>query len=422
MKELPAKGPSGVVGDHLAAFARSAGIQPDPRTGRRIRIGIPTTFSLARAPEESLRAIHALVSAALARPAVLTLDFESARSVDLCAASVLFALAAEAHSPRRRVQVKLPASERLRSRLAASGLGRIDPAAASGDVLLPLDRLVRLEAWSEKQLHRRASDHANRVMERLENWAYVNGRRILTDEFRERVGQAVGEAVTNAAQHSRSDWWMAGHVEQGSRNIPRVHLVIFNFGDSMSQSWARLPDASPTQKVLGDFIAAHADAFDRDWTKENLLDLLAVQERMSRFGDEVERGVGTLRIIELFEYLFVSSKHAPRARMAWLSGRTHIVFDGRYFLRQSRIESREGTHDLAFNHANDLCAPPDPTAVRNLPLSFPGTLLTLDFDLRQQYFTKAKVGDELDIDAPHGGPGPARWPSVQTLGRRRIRD
>jgi len=83
-------------------------------------------------------------------------------------------------------------------------------------------------------------------------------------------------------------------------------------------------------------------------------------------------------MIETFQGL--SGDRFGTAKMCVMSGRTHILFDGKYKMKrtsQGRI--------VAFNEDNDLSRLPDRQYVRHIDEGFPGTLISLQFFLDQEY-------------------------------------
>jgi hypothetical protein len=123
--------------------------------------------------------------------------------------------------------------------------------------------------------------------------------------------------------------------------------------------------------------------FDREWTDDDLRMVFALQDGATRFDEE--RGVGTLRGTAWFEYLAERCGPESNTRMAWVSGNTHVLFDGRYTPKPSPLQRRSNRRDVAFNAENDLRDRPDRTAVTHLSVPFPGTLMTLQFDLSRRF-------------------------------------
>ena len=235
--------------------------------------------------------------------------------------------------------------------------------------------------------------------------------RLLIDLVAEVLGNAE-EHCASANKKNRREWYVIGYYKHSEREDEggECHIVLFNFGDSIYES-LRSPDTSPelTRQIqeLSD-LHRKRGFFDRVmkiaaglyiasikvWQEEALWTLYALQEGVSRFnhlpGNE-DRGNGTVRMIEFFTDL---ASREPR--MALISGRTWILFDGTYRLKTIMKQGGE-RKIIAFNQENDLKLPPDPERVRTLNAKFPGTLVSLKFRLRRSDL--ALIPEAVDQDA-----------------------
>lgn len=378
----------------LADFARLAAIAPRP--GECERVQCPTVFSLVANPAAALRTIREFVATALSCPGRLEIDHTGTEQIGLCAGAVMLALARQAREDGSVVDVVLPTSVPLRNRLAACGLEHVvadlRDFARPRNVLVPLDRMPRDPEWSERELEEQASDHAERVVNKLKYWLASDGCR-LDGRFHSKFLLTIAETLDNAVYHSASGWWICADLRERDESVPLLEVTIFSFGKSMAESLGTIPPGSPTDQYVRALLAEHErrGAFGVDWTQENLLALCAIQDGITRFGDKPGRGGGTHAIVKFFQYLVDASGGDPDCRLGWLSGHTSIVLDGRYRLGPSRLEGRDDREDIAFNHPNDLREPPDPTALRNLDAYFPGTLLKLEIPLGYEYLIQPEV-------------------------------
>lgn len=81
--------------------------------------------------------------------------------------------------------------------------------------------------------------------------------------------------------------------------------------------------------------------------------------------------------------------------MGLVSGKTYILFDGKYKLREKALPDGEKRQIIAFNEENNLEIPPSHTHVQSLPFKFPGTLVSLRFILHREYLRRVReVVDE----------------------------
>ncbi len=208
--------------------------------------------------------------------------------------------------------------------------------------------------------------------------------------------QLITEVLDNAEEHSSGErlWHTIGYYNRSDKDEEggECHIVLFNFGDSIFESLNR-PDTSEKLKMqIRDLAGEHhkrgyfarltewLGIFFPLWQEESLWTLYALQEGVSRFTNRTEgtdRGNGTVKMIEFFSEL--ASGHP---KMALVSGKTHILFDGRYEISPVRVGG-ETRKVIAFNKENDLRLPPDPACVRTLTSHFPGALVSLRFQLRR---------------------------------------
>lgn len=123
------------------------------------------------------------------------------------------------------------------------------------------------------------------------------------------------------------------------------------------------------------------------WQREDLWTLYSLQEGVSRFKDTpegIDRGQGTVHLIELFHKLGKRKSGEETPKMCLISGSTYILFDGKYQMQptERRGEKRK---IIAFNKQNDLAKKPDSDYVKRFNGFFPGTLISMSFFLDKEY-------------------------------------
>lgn len=223
-------------------------------------------------------------------------------------------------------------------------------------------------------------DHVNMCLGR-------HGRR-LTEEGRYNLAMYTGEIISNAEEHSGiDDWAIVGYLD----NIQDEHLseiAIFNFGATISESFKSLPEDSYAYGIIKPYVDLHASNgyYGNNWTEENFITLLALQGNISSKNKDESgtRGQGTVEMIDFFQAIHQEclKDDASCAKMAILSGSTHILFDGTYQLLKSR---GNGRGIIAFNAENDLAKRPDENYVKNLkPVFFPGTVISIRFPMQSR--------------------------------------
>jgi len=119
--------------------------------------------------------------------------------------------------------------------------------------------------------------------------------------------------------------------------------------------------------------------FETPYDEQALCTLYALQEGVSSLPER--RGTGTTSLIDFF--LQLAGKNP---KMCVISGHALILFDGKYSLRAEPFEGGE-RKVIAFNNTNSLERPPDGSYVRTLSKPFPGTLISMKFNLKEKYAT-----------------------------------
>lgn len=221
--------------------------------------------------------------------------------------------------------------------------------------------------------------------------------RQLTDESRGQMVNYLGEIIGNAEDHSgESKWYVCGyldHVEEDQENeedenFHFCEIVIYNFGKSIADTFTDLDPGSFTMRQVSPYIDAHKKGgfFGKNWEVSTLLTLVALQGYVSskNTDETTDRGQGTVDLIEFFQG--VADECLPssgqKAKMAIISGDTHIKFDGMY---QIAIDA-SGKEVIAFNASNDLGEKPDRKYVRKMKsVSFPGTIIAARFPISERY-------------------------------------
>lgn len=202
----------------------------------------------------------------------------------------------------------------------------------------------------------------------------------LTDAAQQVLCEYIGEIITNAQDHSGTKHWeIYGYLDR--ENEERVcEVVIFNFGNTIAETFTNLPHGAFARKDLNKYLKTHlkGGALKSRWTQDILATVFSLQGSISSKNSETDttRGHGTVALIEFFQEI-VDQNNNKNAKMCILSGNAHIKFDGKY-----RLNENEGKPIIAFNKENDLKSEPDRNYVKWLSeVFFPGTLIAIQFVL-----------------------------------------
>lgn len=217
----------------------------------------------------------------------------------------------------------------------------------------------------------------------------------ITREGKSYLGQLVGETINNCQLHSGNfnQWFTLGHyyTEDGT-DYGECQLVLFNFGQSIYEGLKNNALDPKTVEGLENITKLHTERgfFSSSWDEEVLWTLYALQDGVSRAKSlsDPDRGTGTVTLIESFQNIG-ATVDGKKAKMSIISGRAHILFDGKYKLKKMKTD--EDYRDIiAFNKTNSLEEVPDKEYVKKLKNYFPGTIICLDFYIDRNFIINLK--------------------------------
>jgi hypothetical protein len=357
-----------------------------------MEVQFPKQFSFIEAPVETISSLNRLVQYSLDnRVQLIKIQHRKCEAIDHCAEVVATVLAQEAYQRHdKRFWGHLPEDPELQRMVRFVGL----PSVFSDNHQSPQDykvfklrRGLRYGKRESSDSTTSAEDATKDLVEYIDECLRTLGFK-LTGDARTRYANLVVETINNAEVHStRPDWWVAAYYKTEESQVwGTCHITIFCLGDSLAESLQRLPRNAMLRQDIEQRVAHHKElGFSRHWTEDDLWTLFAIQRGVSRQNDEEHEvghyGQGTADLVEGFHAL--ASTSVP-PKMCVISGNTHILFDGRYRIKQNA----EGRSRIAFNRANSLAQRPDNRYVSRLGAGFPGTLVSLRFVLDKGYLNE----------------------------------
>ncbi len=369
--------------------------------GEDLTFRVPALFSIIDNPESTLRFINT-VSGALDNAEVrsINLDHSGLKDHDLAAEILLGVAAKEIKTVfgYRNINVLIrgnyPDSERQTRLIRSMGVVKklnIEKSIESSD-------LAALEIFDFRGIKdteaRLGEDRKNRCartfVEHVNACLYHAGRQLTSDAVQD-LTDFIGEILANAEDHSGENrWYVCGYLDDdkqlGSNEVRFCEIAIFNFGRSIAETFMELDSKSYALSVVKPYVDQHLRQgfFGRNWYKDDLLTLVALQGHVSSKNDGIkytDRGQGTIDLIRFFQRVAgeCSTIGIRDAKMALVSGSTHILFDEKYQIQKTA----NGRDVIAFNASNDLNIRPDSKYVTHLEgVKFPGTLIGIKFPLR----------------------------------------
>lgn len=369
----------------LDFYAAEANVADGRKNRRERQVTIPPTFSFIDAPDEALASLEEVVYWSRRSASRLRIDQRRCTDLDLCAGSVLVALGLEARgSLRTRLSGYLPIDGVARDIVLATGFPRVLKLRFA-----PRQHFKVLDPIHGPNLTRRKGKlhvpdftiASDRLTDYITACYAAHGVDFSSEQGR--LAKLLTEVLENAEIHGgdRHGWWVAGYLRHpDGEAYGDCHIAIFNFGRTLSQTLRDIQDSSQRSEIEG-LVRAHASRglFERHrerWTEDDLWTLYALQEGVTRFYGVAgtRRGAGTALMISAFQDLGRTASGDREPKMSVTSGKTHIVFDGRY-----RMALKDGRRVIAFNDANELMQAPAQGTVMHLKRHFPGTVISLRF-------------------------------------------
>jgi hypothetical protein len=360
--------------------------------GRAVVI-IPKVFSFIDDPVSTIETLNSLSSAVRDRNVhYVFIDFSKCQTLDLCASTAMTIIVLRAKRSRSGkafgFQGNYPSTERAKILLRSSGLLKYLKTNAP---ILPSEiasqlKLMELRSGHSTRPERSAKcDQATtQLVAYVDNCLKESGAQ-LTAHGKSWLGTLIGETIANAEEHAKGHWYATAHFDRLEPDVQEggaCHIVLMNFGRTIFDSFY-LPDSNPVTlaklQALSDIHRKRRffDIRNRAYDEKALYTLYALQEGVSRVS--AERGIGTTLLINFFMEL-----SAVNAKMCVLSGTSVILFDGKYSLKPERFD---GGHRrvIAFNESNSLEERPDDKNVWTIRDGFPGTVISLRFNLKKDY-------------------------------------
>lgn len=205
----------------------------------------------------------------------------------------------------------------------------------------------------------------------------------------------LSEILGNGEDHSPFDTYYstANSFVEADRFVGEVNLSVMNFGYSIYEGLElSKKDNYENYKVverLYDQVIHRIK--NRTIGREDLFTLYALQEGISRLKfEDQSRGHGTMKFINSFfalgDFEDISKHYHPELTI--ISGSTQVICNKKY-----KPFSVNEQNFLSLNSENDLSRPPDPSNLKHLKSSFPGTILYVKIYLNKEHLRRKIDGD-----------------------------
>lgn len=375
-------------------------------------IAIPEVFCLQSNYEESLNVLKKAVNLFEFRHTrLIEIDFSKCKVVNLSALFPLVVILMEYHEFAKKIQAKLSTInivpyftcreskvEKVNHYLLLTRfLDEVESTDKNG--LKPISFVGIYKGEKSRKLYteNKKSIVSTDVVDYI-NECLIQHSLQLNPVGRNNLEGILSEVLNNCEDHSvHSTWYMTANflkednVEiEDDDVVSELNLCFLNLGYSIYTGFIDTKDLNvetfekmknKSEKILTDFDCDH-------FTEENLFTLYALQDNISRlkFTDE-SRGTGTMKFINSF--LNIGGFEDPAKdyipNLSILSGSTYLICDNKYkpFLSDNQYK-------ISLNDEKDLDYPPNKSHLKNLPLHFPGTLITVKVYLNRNHINSKK--------------------------------
>ncbi len=209
----------------------------------------------------------------------------------------------------------------------------------------------------------------------------------LTVEKLDDLCVVISEMLINAEEHSTTDYrFSIGYfheINKANEHYGMFHLVILNFGGTIYEKFNSpdCPNVGIVQKMkkLSEEYTRRRFFSREQFEEETLWTLYSLQEGVTSVAETEykKRGNGSIRFIESFFNIKGYNNHEDDfSKMAILSGKTSIVFDGKYAIKEKTDELGDTYKYMTFNNSGEIEEKPDSNYVKFEDNYFPGTVIS----------------------------------------------
>lgn len=191
-----------------------------------------------------------------------------------------------------------------------------------------------------------------------------------------------GEILINAEEHSTLNHrFSVGYFQETTergKHYGLLKLVILNFGNTIYETFKNNPkcplETVEKMRSLSENYTRKGLFKTREFEEETLWTLYALQQGVTSVAGK-RRGSGTIQFIRSFFNIKGDQKVDNISRMVLHSGRTQVIFDGTYGIKE-KVDGNNKFNMMTFNDSGSIEDMPDKNYVKTTGIYFPGTIIT----------------------------------------------
>lgn len=348
----------------------------------------PDVFSVTENPNETIAFLKRISSLFLNKQDLdLNITCSNLQKIDISALLLLCIIVNRGCFYLRKshynckISGDYPKNRELKKEFAHSGLPKylniVNFDDASIEVLNPFNSVKRID------------DESQRIINYYDKCLKRNGYKL------SEVGEAyfhklTNEIIENALIHSgHAILYSGGYYDHENK---KGQISIISFGNTMYETIYGESSSTEMKEKIQTHLNNQKNLFDLYYNEESSCTVFALQDKVSRYSNSkhLDRGTGTVKFIEAF--MDMSSKvNGEKPKTSILSGKTRVLFDGKYKLKDEIINGTS-VRIIAFNESNSLNEKPDKKYVESLSNKFPGVIINIEFVMNDSYLQKLTGG------------------------------
>lgn len=378
---------------------------------------VPQHFSIVEKPKESYELITSIFGALLfQRYEYVSIDYSICEEIDLGAQVLLDVIQKEIlifyerckRHPMTIPRIKSIVGKNVNNENVKKMLFSVGSPAIHSKKTINYPDIIKyplcifdasIPISQEKKERQKDIDCTNLIDYVLECLGRFN--KVLSPEKREDLAIVISEILINAEEHSSTNIrYSIGYLQEHNENGHHYgifKLAIFNFGDTIYQKF-KSPDC-PNKHIVSEMIKLSNSYnskklfLNEEFEEETLWTLYALQEGVTTVPatEYLKRGNGSIQFIEKFFSIKESNEMDSVSKLSILSGKTSIIFDGKYELTEGFNSIGEKCTYMTFNKSGNIYDKPDKEYVKFAKYNFPGTIISARILFNEDDFIKNEI-------------------------------